>query len=47
MYLEQLVAKKMAVSGMLDIGEGWKEQKEKYDKIANLEDLRNLERRNY
>lgn len=37
----------MADSGMLnDPGEGWKEQKERYDKIATMEDLRILEGRN-
>jgi hypothetical protein len=47
LYLEQLVAKKMADSGMLnDIGEGWKEQKDRYEKIGNLEDIRKLEGRN-
>jgi hypothetical protein len=44
LYLEQLVSKRMAEAGMLnDIGEGWKEQKEKYDKIGSLEDIRKLE----
>ena len=47
LYLEQLVAKKMADRGMLnDIGEGWKEQKDRYEKIGNLEDIRKLEGRN-
>ena len=45
-YLEQLVAKKMAEKGMLDeIGEGWKEQKNRYEKIGSLEDVRKLEGR--
>ena len=46
LYLEKLIARKMADSGMLsDLGEGWKEQKERYDKIATMEDLRKLEGR--
>jgi hypothetical protein len=46
LYLEQLVAKKLADAGMLDdLGAGWKEQKDKYDKIASLEDLRKLDGR--
>ena len=45
-YLEQLVAKKLADAGMLgDLAGNWKEQKDKYDKIASLEDLRKLDRR--
>jgi len=47
LYLEQLVAKKLADAGMLDdLGVSWKEQNEKYDKIASLEDLRKLDGRN-
>ena len=46
-YLEQLVAKRMADAGMLDdVGENWKEQKERYEKIGSLEDIRKLEGRN-
>jgi hypothetical protein len=46
LYLEQLVAKKLADAGMLDdLGVSWKEQKDKYDKIASLEDLRKLDGR--
>src|SRR5271154_1274749 len=45
-YLEQLVAKKLADAGMLDdLSASWKEQKDKYDKIASLEDLRKLDGR--
>jgi len=44
LYLEQLVAKKLADASVLnDVGKNWKEQKEKYDKIASLEDLRKLD----
>jgi hypothetical protein len=47
LYLEQLVAKKMADAGILDeVSEGWKGQKERYEKIGNLEDIRKLEGRN-
>jgi hypothetical protein len=46
LYLEQLVAKKMADVDMLDdLGEGWKEEKERYEKIGTVEDLRKLEGR--
>src|SRR5271154_1560328 len=46
LYLEQLVAKKLADAGMLDdLGASWKEQKDKYDEIASLEDLRKLDGR--
>ena len=46
-YLEQLVAKKMADAGILnEVSEGWKAQKERYEKIGNLEDIRKLEGRN-
>ena len=46
-YLEQLVAKRMGDAGMLEgIGEGWNEQKERYEKIGSLEDIRKLEGRN-
>jgi hypothetical protein len=44
LYLEQLVAKKMADAGIFDTStENWKEQKEQYDKIGSLEDIRNLD----
>lgn len=47
LYLEQLVAKRMAESGILDsVGENWKEQKERYDKIGSLEDIRKLDGKN-
>jgi hypothetical protein len=47
LYLEQLVAKKLADKGILgDIVEGWKEQKDRYEKIGNLEDIRKLEGKN-
>ena len=47
LYLEQLVAKRMADAGVVgDIGEEWKEQKEQYEKIGSLEDVRKLEGRN-
>jgi hypothetical protein len=47
LYLEQLVAKRMADTGMMDgVGEDWKEQKERYEKIASLEDIRKLDGRN-
>ena len=46
-YLEQLVAKKMADSNILDaVGENWKEQKEEYDKIGSLDDIRKLDGKN-
>ena len=46
-YLEQLVAKRMGDARMLEgIGEGWNEQKERYEKIGSLEDIRKLEGRN-
>jgi len=46
-YLEQLVARKMSDAGMLDgVAERWKEQKERYEKIGSLEDIRKLEGRN-
>ena len=46
LYLEQLVAKKLADAGMLDdMDKTWKEQKDKYNKVASLEDLRKLDRR--
>ena len=46
LYIEQLVAKKMADSGLLnDAGERWTEQMERYDKISSLEDLRKFEGR--
>jgi hypothetical protein len=46
LYLEQLVAKKMADADMLDdLGEGWKEEKERYENIGTVEDLRKLEGR--
>src|SRR5271170_1791854 len=46
LYLEQLVAKKLTDAGMLDdLGASWKEQKDKYDEIASLEDLRKLDGR--
>lgn len=46
-YLEQLVAKRMGDAGMLDgVVEGWKEQKERYEKIGSLDDIRKLEGRN-
>jgi hypothetical protein len=47
LYLEKLVTKRMAEMGVLDgVGEGWKEQKERYSKIGSLEDIRKLEGRN-
>jgi hypothetical protein len=47
LYLEQLVSKRMADTGLMDgVGEDWKEQKEQYEKIASLEDIRKLEGRN-
>lgn len=45
-YLEQLVSKRMGDAGMLDGIGGWKEQKEQYEKIGSLEDIRKLEGRN-
>jgi len=46
-YLEQLVARKMADAGILDaLAENWKEQKERYDKIGSLEDIRKLDGKN-
>lgn len=47
LYLEKLVSRRMAEVGILDgVGEGWKEQKERYNKIGSLEDIRKLEGRN-
>lgn len=46
LYLEQLVSKKMADADMLDIGETWKEEKERYEKIGTVDDLRKLEGKN-
>jgi hypothetical protein len=47
LYIEHLVAKKMTDADMLDdIADGWKEEKERYDKIGTVEDLRRLEGRN-
>jgi len=47
LYLEQLVAKRLGDARMFGFaGEGWKEQKEQFEKIATLEDLRKLDGRN-
>jgi len=47
LYLEQLVAKRLGDARMFGFsGDGWKEQKEQFEKIATLEDLRKLDVRN-
>jgi hypothetical protein len=41
MHLEQVIARRFAdVRMFADGGEGWKEQMERFDKIATLDDLR-------
>ena len=45
-YLEQAIAKKLSQAGLMNnSGDRWNEQKERYDKIGSLEDLRKLEGR--
>jgi hypothetical protein len=45
-YLEQAIAKKLGQTGLMDnSGDKWNEQKEGYEKIGSLEDLRKLEGR--
>jgi hypothetical protein len=47
LYLEQSIAKRFGDPQMFASGpEGWKEQKERFEKIASLEDLRKLDRKN-
>ena len=47
LYLEQLVAKRLGDARMFSFsGDGWKEQREQFEKIATLEDLRKLDVRN-
>jgi hypothetical protein len=45
MYLEGLVAKKLGDKDMLDDISSWKEEKEKFERIGTVEDLRKLEGR--
>jgi len=45
-YLEQAIAKKLSQAGLMNnSGDMWNEQKERYEKIGSLEDLRKLEGR--
>lgn len=47
LYIEQLVAKRLSDARMFGAaGEVWKEQKERFEKIASLEDLRKLDGKN-
>ena len=47
LYLEQLVAKRLGDARTFGSAtEGWKEQKERFEKIATLEDLRKIDGKN-